>query len=437
MKQIKRILLRWLVVCCFMSGFNFYPAKSIEAALNTPEIPGKSVVMIDRVNGQILYQKDRNQPVEAGSISKLLAVYVAYKAFREHEAWNESTYIDISDQAYELSQDYNLSNVPLRQDMNYTIDELVESIAVGLANGSTLALAEFIAGDEASYVKLMEQQLDDWGIQDYELFNCTGLPRDGESGPTNRLSAEAAATIAYHLVQDFPRFTEYSKQAKSYFKPKSSDRIEMLNYNYLIPGRPEGYEGVKGLMPGFSEQDGASLVTLSECDEFEVIIAVLGTEDTARYQDTVRLIEYANSAYRSERVIEAGQMVTQIGKVSIEGGDKADAPLQYAADLEIVMPIVDTLPRIKYQFNPDSNYFNESGSLTAPLEQGTEVGQMHICADGLTTEFIPSGASNNVSVALQETISEGGVISQFWNRLGRTISDINESIRHFFVNLFN
>ena len=130
-------------------------------------------------------------------------------------------------------------------------------------------------------------------------------------------------------------------------------------------------------------------------------------------------------------------MVTQIGKVDIEGGDKADAPLQYAADLEIVMPIVDTLPRIKYQFNPDSNYFNESGSLTAPLEQGTEVGQMHICADGLTTEFIPSGASNNVSVALQETISEGGVISQFLNRLGRTISDINESIRHFFVNLFN
>ena len=62
---------------------------------------------------------------------------------------------------------------------------------------------------------------------------------------------------------------------------------------------------------------------------------------------------------------------------------------------------------------------------------------MHICADGLTTEFIPSGASNNVSVALQETISEGGVISQFLNRLGRTISDISDSIRHFFVNLFN
>lgn len=411
---------------------------SIQALASLPEVNGRSVIAIDTHNGQILYQDNPNQLVEVGSITKLLSVYVAYRAFEENDEWDESTYIPISDNAYNLSQDYNISNVPLRQDYNYTLNELVESVAVGLANGSTLAMAEFVAGSEDAFVEMMEAQLIEWGIEEFVLYNSTGLPLDEETGATNQLSSEAVAVIAYHLVNDYPIFLDYSQQAKAIFKPKTEEPIEMLNYNYLIPGRPEGMEGVLGMMPGISMQDGESLVAYSIQDNFSVITVILGSDvEDLRYQDTRNLIAYTQRAYQTELVIEETQPVTHLGAIQVEDGVENVVSLNYAQTLSIVIPIIDTIPRLKYQFTPADGLFNERNNLVAPLYLGQEIGTMTISAEDIDVAFIPSALGNQVPVVIAEEIEALSGINLTLNRLGRDIGNMMESLRKMFVDFFN
>ena len=62
-----------------------------------------------------------------------------------------------------------LSNVPLRQDGTYTIQELYEAMAIYSANAATIAIAETIAGTETEFVKLMNEKAEEMGLKDYKL----------------------------------------------------------------------------------------------------------------------------------------------------------------------------------------------------------------------------------------------------------------------------
>lgn len=411
---------------------------AIQAQENVPNLQSPSVLAIDSENGQVLYQVDSDQAYEVGSITKLLTVYTALDAFADNSEWTEETVITISDNAYQLSQNYNLSNVPLRQDEEYTIWELIESVAVNLANGSTLALAEFIAEDEAAFLDLMEAQLQEWGITDYNLINVTGLPRDIDSGPINTFTAEAAAVIAYHLVNDYPQYLEYSGQERSVFKPGTRDRIEMLNYNQHLAGKPYEVDGVEGLMPGYSTQDGASFVGYTERDNFGVITVVLGAVDEdIRYDDSTLLIDYIYAAYRKESVIQANQATTQVGVVPIRGGTLDQAPLVYRDDLSLVVPLIDTTPRLEYVFTLDESALNEQGYLEAPVDVGTQVGVMTISGVDAEVTTLPSTKGNNVPVVLEHAVEEAPWYQQTWQSVTSSVSNAWESTRKFFVDLFN
>ena len=53
--------------------------------------------------------------------------------------------------------------------------ELYESMAIYSANGSTIALAELIAGSETNFVKMMNDKGKELGLENYKFVNSTGL----------------------------------------------------------------------------------------------------------------------------------------------------------------------------------------------------------------------------------------------------------------------
>lgn len=410
----------------------------IQASGTTPEIDAQAAIVIDSENGLILFEQDSDQVYQVGSVSKLLTAYVSLKAAQEREDIDENSLVPISDQAYNLSQNYEIGNVPLRQDFNYSINELVESIAINSAAGSALALAEFISGSEEAFVQEMEAQLADWGLEDYQLVNATGLAQGGEDGPTNAMSAEVAAVIAYHLVNDFPQFVTYGQEATSVFKPNTDDSIEMNNYNQMLTGKPFYYEGVLGLMPGISSQDGASFVGYANIDSFGVITVVLASDDEeSRYEETTELLDYSYRAYMKERVIESGQEVTQIGRVNVQGGDTTVADLIYGEDLSLVVPIVDTAPRLEYRFIADDSLFQGRDYLVAPLEERQAIGAMSVNSVGIEQEFLPSTKGNLVQVVQRTALDEASWYVKGWQSFSEGVGNSWESMRRFFVNVFN
>ena len=356
--------------------------------------------------------QNADEILQVGSISKLLSVYVALKTIEAQDEWTRESIVPISDEAYQLSQDYNIGNVPLRQDYNYTVNELVEAVSINLANGATLALAEMVGETEADFVKMMETQLLEWGVEEFNLINSTGLEDNGE---TNTFSAEVAAIITYHLVNDFPDYLDYSDQAKAVFKPNTDDAIDMNNYNQMLKGKPYERENVLGLMPGSSEQDGNSFVGYSNEDEFGIITVVLGTEDEdTRYEETDRLMDYSYSAYMKELVVSEGQPTTQVNTIKVEGSSESEAELIYGENMSLVVPIIDTAPRLEYEFSSNDALFEDRSYLVAPVEQGEVVGEMTIYGAGTEFTYLPSTKGNHVPVVQAEPIEEAATWYMEW-----------------------
>lgn len=426
--------LRYLFVILLITSF-LLPQQSSQAQSTAPTIDAVSAISIDSENGQVLMSQNADEVLQVGSVSKLLSVYVALKTIEAQDEWTRESIVPISDEAYQLSQDYNIGNVPLRQDYNYTVNELVEAISINLANGATLALAEMVGETEADFVKMMETQLLEWGIEEFNLINSTGLEDNGE---TNAFSAEVAAIIAYHLVNDFPDYLDYSDQAKAVFKPNTDDAIDMNNYNQMLKGKPYERDNVLGLMPGSSEQDGNSFVGYSNEDDFGIITVVLGTEDEdMRYEETDRLMDYSYSAYMKELVVSEGQPTTQVNTIKVEGSSESEAELIYGEDKSLVVPIIDTAPRLEYEFSINDALFEDRSYLVAPVEQGEVVGEMTIYGAGTEFTYLPSTKGNHVPVVQAEPIEEAAWYVNGWRSFSNGVSNTWESTRRFFVDLFN
>ena len=98
-------------------------------------------------------------------MTKMLVEYIV---FQEIEAgtidWD--TEITVSQYAYEISQNYSLSNTALRNGGVYSLRELYEGMAIYSANGATIAIAEHIEGTEPAFVDRMKELAESFGIED-------------------------------------------------------------------------------------------------------------------------------------------------------------------------------------------------------------------------------------------------------------------------------
>lgn len=89
-------------------------------------------------------------------MSKLIVVYAVLEAIKEGKiTWD--TKVNISDYAYEVSRNNEFSNVPFEKGRQYTVRELYHSIVIFSANGSSIALAELLAGSEKNFLNLANE----------------------------------------------------------------------------------------------------------------------------------------------------------------------------------------------------------------------------------------------------------------------------------------
>ena len=102
----------------------------------------------------------------------------------------------------------------------------------------------------------MKEQLKDWGIKDATIVNASGLNNSylGENRPEgtgendeNQMSAQDVAIVARHLILDFPEILDVSSTTTQMFGENTQSPVEMVNWNWMLPGFVNYKEGVDGL----------------------------------------------------------------------------------------------------------------------------------------------------------------------------------------------
>lgn len=420
--MIKKWTIKLLTVGLMVSPFT---AISEVAAAEAPiEVDAKAAFIIEPETNKVLFSQNPDESLGIASMTKLVSAYVILDAIEQGElSWDQK--VTLSDYAQNISQNYELSNVPMRFDFDYTVKDLYEAMLIYSGNGAVIAIAETLAGSEQKFVDRMTAQLDEWGVENYSIYNSTGLPNSyanehGQLYPgapvdqENHMTARGVAIVADHLLNDYPEVLETTKITEKTFMEGSGDEVQMSTYNLMLPGEPYYRLGVDGLKTGTTDESGASFTGTAVEGDMRIITVLIGIENyDARFSETNRMMDYAFKNYEKVKIVEKDSVVESDPTIPITKGKEKEVGLVYSEDLTVVTNKTEERT-VNADLNLKPELMNEDGLVEAPIEKGTEVGKMTISIEGDELGYLSGSKGEEVNVAIAETVEKANIFTIGW-----------------------
>ncbi len=387
---MKRTVIIALAMLLVVTGVLTSTANTGYAAPDL-QLEAESAILVDAETGKILFEKNADLLLPPASMTKMMTEYLIFEAVEEGKiSWD--TPVKISDRVHKVAQDSSLSNVWLRKDADpdYTIRELFEAAAIYSANGATMAIAETIAGSEANFVKMMDDKAKELGLEKYEFYNSTGLNNSdlkgehpvGEANDMNMMSSRDTAKLAYHLLKDYPEVLDTAKIPEKTFREGTEDANRMINWNWMIPGNPQGYglgyEGVDGLKTGSTDLAGYSFTGTAQRNGMRIISVVMKADSyNARFEESKKLLDYGFNNFKKQEVIKANYEVKDKATLPVVKGKQKEVAVKSTDALSVVLANGDEekyTPKVTW----DKKALNNKGQLTAPIKKGDQVGTLSL-----------------------------------------------------------
>ena len=98
------------------------------------------------------------------------------------------------------------SQVFLEEGETQTLKTMIKCIAVASGNDASVAVAEYIAGSEAEFVKLMNDKAESLGMQNTHFEDCCGLTDSDD----HFSSARDVAIMSRELITKYPEVFDYT-----------------------------------------------------------------------------------------------------------------------------------------------------------------------------------------------------------------------------------
>ena len=130
------------------------------------------------------------------------------------------------------------------------VEDLLQGVMIQSGNDASVALAEHVAGDEATFATLMNQQAVRLGMTNSHFSNSMGL-----SAPDHYSTARDLGKLARAVIKEFPQYYRWDSQ-----KEYTYNKITQPNRNLLLWRDPS----VDGIKTGHTEAAGYSHDDLSQ-----------------------------------------------------------------------------------------------------------------------------------------------------------------------------
>lgn len=428
MQKIRTKISIILLIMFLVTSLSGFPAS----AQDILDLKAESAILVDGDTGKILYEKNPDQLQPVASMTKMMTEYLVLEGIKNGRiSWNQKT--SISDYVFKVSQNRNLSNVPLRKDQQYTVKELFEAAAIYSANGAAIALAELVGGSEGAFVEMMNKKANEIGLKDYKFVNSTGLnnqelmgmhPSGTGSNDENFLSAKATATLAYALLRDYPEVLETSRIDKKTFRPGTTDAINMDNWNWMLPTLVYGYEGVDGLKTGSSDTAGYSFTGTAKRNGLRLIVVVIKADSyETRFSQSRKLLDYGFSNFTKTQVLPAGFAIKNRTSLPVFEGKPE------AAEVESSKPLVTTVKRgeeklYKPVYKLDAKLTTKKQELLAPLKEKQRIGTLIVEHEKSNLGYLTTDGpgKDGAPLVTKTEVKKAGWFTKFFRGIGSFFS---------------
>ncbi len=284
-----------------------------QAMLSGPEVAAPSALLMEASTGQVLYEKDADQARRPASITKIMTLILIFDALESGKIRMDDL---VTTSAYAKSM--GGSQVFLEEGETQTVETLIKCIVIASGNDASVAMAEYIAGSEGEFVKMMNDRAAGLGMNNTHFEDCCGLT----DSPAHVTSARDIALMSRELINRYPQIHNYStiwmdtithvtKQGTKEFGLSNTNKLLKMATNFTVTGLKTGSTSLaKYCFAGTAEKDGVRLIA-----------AVMAAPDfKARFADALTLLNYgfANCRiYQDADPLPLPEMIVKNGKDDI------------------------------------------------------------------------------------------------------------------------
>ncbi len=369
------------------------PSISVAATVlsSPPELNNKSYVLMDYETGQILASKNENEKLAPASMTKMMTSFIIEQKLLAGEL-TEDEKVRMNESAWcRGSSSESCMYVPLNG--TATALEMLRGIIIQSGNDASKAMAEHIAGNEGTFVHMMNTEAKRIGMTNTSFMNSTGMPAEGHYS-----TAKDMATLAQHIIHDSSKYYPIYSEKEFTF-----NGIKQGNRNALLYTDPS----VDGLKTGHTDEAGYCLTTSAKRGPMRLISVIFGAPSIQeRATQTREILAWGYANFETKNVQAANQV---LAKSKVWFGKENDVQIGLAETFNVTMP--------KGQANAIKTQLVVQPKLTAPLKKGQVVGKYVASLDGKVIAEKPL-------VALKD-VEEAGFFARMLDH-----------IKQFFSNLF-
>ncbi|QCR37824.1 serine hydrolase [Nissabacter sp. SGAir0207] len=362
-------------------------------APTAPQINARAFVLMDYSSGKILSQSNPDARLDPASLTKIMASYVVGQSIKAKKITPDDM-VTVGKDAWATGNPVlrGSSLMFLKPGDRVPVSELNKGIVIQSGNDASIALADYVAGSQDAFVRLMNTYAQALGLQNTHFLTVHGLDAEGQYS-----TARDMAVMTQALIRDTP--DEYALHKEKEF---TFNRIRQVNRNRLLWSINLNVDGVK---TGYTSGAGYNLVSSASDNGMRLISVVLGApSDNVRFNESQTLLTWGFRFFETATPIKAGApFVSQ----RVWFGDRNEVPLGVAQDAAI------TIPRGEMK-NLKASFTLSQPQLQAPLAKNQAVGTINFELNGKVVEQRPL-------VALEE-VKEGGFISRLWDRIMMQLS---------------
>lgn len=416
LKKLKKLGISFLTSLMVVTGIG-QGFINADQTLPQLDLEAKSAIAVDAKTGQIIYAKDDKQTYPVASMSKLLTAYILLQAIHKGEITWETRVTPAATEV-DISNNTELTNVPLQEGHSYTIRQLYQAMLVGSANAATMLIGNAISGTQTKFIDKMRETAKSLGITDAKIYSANGLtakylgdeiyPNTDENAE-NEFSVRDMAIISQKLIEEYPEILETTKLTKIDFND-NGEITTVNNTNELL--QDDSNLEVDGLKTGTSDAAGYCFASTTNKDGHRIITVIAGAKDNdARFDQTKNLLNYIYNNY-DYLAISTNQALRQ--DVKVKYGKQSSISTIVGNDLSLWVPKNTREKALQIKLTP------KSSTIEAPIKQGETVGDYQITIAG-NLGFI-DGSTDLKTKALAANSVEGiNILIKWWQMLSDAI----------------
>lgn len=353
-----------------------------------PRIAAESWLLMDYESGAALAQANADARLAPASLVKIMTSYVTGYALNTG-ALSTSDRVTIEHDAWAAGNPHLQGSALmfLKPDDRVTVDDLNKGVVVQSGNDACIALANYIAGSENTFVDVMNEHARALGLSNTRFKTVHGLAAEGQYS-----SARDMALLSRALISDMP--AEYALYKIREF---TFNNVRQYNRNRLLWSTSLNVDGLK---TGNSREGGYSMVTSAMLDGRRLIAVVMGAKsDRLRFQATEKLLKWGFRSFETVSPVKADEPFMsarvwfgETRSVRLNAGPQPAISVPYGQSGDVRLSAVLDSPELK-----------------APLQAGQVVGVINYQLGSRQIAVKP--------LVVMESIAPGGFFSRAWDYL--------------------